>query len=738
MLILVGNHMLSLTKFKDCPIRYKLLTSYSMVFFLVITSGSYVINSFVRLAIEANIESELKNATYTISDMVKTSASVSIKNYFRAAAEKNKEILDYFHQRYLKGELTLEQAQKQAADILLNQKIGKSGYIFCATSDGFAAVHPDKEVEGKNFSTMPFVKEIVARKEGYIKYNWKNPGEEKARPKALYMSYFAPWDWTICVSSYQEEFIELVNVDDFKESILSLKFGKSGYSFVFDTNGRVVIHPREEVGRNFFGVEDKKSRQFIQEMMEKKDGKIIYAWKNPATGVLSNKLVIYKFIPEFNWIVGSSGCLEEIYEPLYTVRNIIILTVIVSLVLVTFLTFWFSSLITNPLSELMKQLDMGNEQNFKVRMKVRSKDEIGQLARYFNNFMKKLERYSNNVQKEVMVRKKKEKDLRFSEEMFSKAFRSSPNGIFIAALKDFRFINVNDGFLRYFSYRRDEIIGKTLFDLKLPLNKSFQIELTEKLKNHEGLHNQAIEYRTKFGEVRHGIISAEIVKLWDEPAIFATIEDITDRKQLEREVMEISETERQEIGQNLHDDICPHLIGTEVLSKILLTRMRKKGSEDAASLEKIRNLIVEAIAKTRSLARGLCPVHLTDNGLVSSLYELTQNINEIYSVTCVFNCNSPVPVHDNMVATHLFYIAQESIQNAIKHGSAEKISIDLKPDDKNIYLNIHDNGSGIEDTTLTKGMGLKIMKYRADMIGASIEIKSHPDNGTHVAVSLVQ
>ncbi len=196
----------ALSRFRDYPIRYKLLVSYSLVFFLVISLSSFVINSFVRQTVEASIESELQNSTSAILDLVKTAASVSIKNYFRATAEKNREFVAHYYQRYRNGELTLEQAKSLAGEFLRSQKIGKLGYIYCVDSYGNALIHPRKTVEGRNFIDQDFVRKIIAGKEVYIEYDWKSPDEAKKRPKVVYSNYFEPWDWIICISAYREEF----------------------------------------------------------------------------------------------------------------------------------------------------------------------------------------------------------------------------------------------------------------------------------------------------------------------------------------------------------------------------------------------------------------------------------------------------------------------------------------------------------------------------------------------------
>ncbi|MBU2513855.1 cache domain-containing protein [bacterium] len=602
--------MKALSRFRDYPIRYKLLVSYSLAFFLVITLSSVVINSFVRKTIEANIESELQNSTSAILDLVKTSASVSIKNYFRATAERNRELVTHYYQRYQNGELTLEQAKSLAGEFLRSQKIGKSGYIYCADSFGNAVIHPRKGVEGRNFIDQDFVKKIIAGKEVYVEYDWKNPGEEKERPKAVYSNYFEPWDWIICISAYREEFTELVNVDDFRESVLSFRFGKTGYSYLLNADGVVIVHPKQLVGKNFFDVNDSNGRKFVQEMLNQKSGKITYAWQNPDEDQKRQKLVIFNFLPEFNWVVASSSYLDEIYAPLTTVRNIIAISGVISLVLVAFLAFWISSLITSPLRELMKQFAAGADQDFSVRMEQRSKDEMGTLALYFNDFMEQLEAYSTKIEKEV-----------------------------------------------------------------------------------------------------------------------------AERKLAEREVMKISERERKQIGQDLHDDLCPHLIGIEVLSDVLETKLRRKSAVEANAAKKIKILVRDAIKKAKGIARGLCPVHLLDHGLDYSLKELALSINEIYAVSCEFESNAKVSVLDKVKASHLVYIVQEAVQNAIKHGAADKISITLKNKGRFICLNIIDNGAGIKHGKNSRGMGLRIMEFRAKMIGATFNIEPYESGGTSVEIT---
>ncbi|BBO83739.1 hypothetical protein DSCO28_43050 [Desulfosarcina ovata subsp. sediminis] len=396
-------------RFADLRIRYKLLISYSAVFLLSLTLGSVIMFFFVKASIQANIESELKNITQTILNMVRTSASVSIKNHLRAVAEKNSEIARHFYNRALSGEISMAEAQRQTREVMLSQTIGKTGYIYCIDSQGVIRIHPENALLNVDLSDYSFITEQMARKVGYLEYNWKNPGETSPRPKALYMTYFEPWDWIISVTSYRNEFRELVNVDDFRDSILSIVFGQTGYSYVLDPNGNLIVHPFLE--GNYFDATDVTGLRFIQEICKRKSGKIIYSWAAPGESEAREKLVIFNYIPEYEWIVASSSFLEEFYAPLRTISHLLLAMVVISFILVLPITSRISSSITNPLQELMNRFASGAKGDISVRLKPRSRDEVGTLATYFNTFMEQLEAYSESLKTALAESREAEQEM---------------------------------------------------------------------------------------------------------------------------------------------------------------------------------------------------------------------------------------------------------------------------------------------------------------------------------------
>jgi signal transduction histidine kinase len=191
------------------------MVSYSSVFIVTGLFGSLIFYFTMRDTIETSIESELNNTTISILNMVHTAAQNAIRSYLRAVAETNLFLVQDIYDKYQHGLISEADARVGAVRIITGQKIGKSGYLYCSNSQGVAVVHPFPDVYGRSFLDRDFTKELVRRREGYLEYEWKNPGETEERSKAIYMVYFKPWDWIISVSAYRDEFKDLVNVSDF-------------------------------------------------------------------------------------------------------------------------------------------------------------------------------------------------------------------------------------------------------------------------------------------------------------------------------------------------------------------------------------------------------------------------------------------------------------------------------------------------------------------------------------------
>ncbi len=219
--------------------------------------------------------------------------------------------------------------------------------------------------------------------------------------------------------------------------------------------------------------------------------------------------------------------------------------------------------------------------------------------------------------------------------------------------------------------------------------------------------------------------------------LIASAVDITDRRQLEREVLEVSASEQRRIGQDLHDDLCQRLTATEFLAHTLALDLQARKAPEAAKAEKVATYTREAIARTRLLARGLIPVNVTGGGLIAALRELVLKSEELFRIKCQFKCPTPVQITCPETATHLYRIAQECINNAVRHGKATRIEIELETREDRVCLIVTDNGCGIsQPLPVTEGMGLRIMQHRAGMIRATLEIRPGGDCGTEVVCTI--
>jgi PAS domain S-box-containing protein len=209
--------------------------------------------------------------------------------------------------------------------------------------------------------------------------------------------------------------------------------------------------------------------------------------------------------------------------------------------------------------------------------------------------------------------------------------------------------------------------------------------------------------------------------------------DITLRKHLERQLLDISSREQRRIGQDLHDVLGQNLTGLALLNRILGQKLAERGIPEAEDAARVGEVIKQAIAQARALSRGLCPIDQKADGLMTALQALAGSVTEFYGISCLFEPGSPVLVTDMAAAMHLYHIAQEAINNAVKHGGADQIRIRLDDEGDGFALSIRDNGCGIgEQIGPVKGIGLSIMQYRAGMIGGALEIKRHPEGGTVV------
>ena len=233
-------HLRRLTR----SLRSRFFLSFMAAFLPVVVVLALSVEIFYVPWLKTRSLNELSTATRVLTQAVRAGASVAVRNHLQAIAEAAREITLQHLRLVDQGVLERDEALARVKAILLGQKIGTSGYIYCLNSQGRITLHPSAAVQDSNLSDFDFIREQMKRKEGYIEYDWRNPGEPVARAKALYMTYVPELDWIISVSSYRAEFHELLDPADIRDVVLSARFGKTGYAWVVSHSGEVLIHPK--------------------------------------------------------------------------------------------------------------------------------------------------------------------------------------------------------------------------------------------------------------------------------------------------------------------------------------------------------------------------------------------------------------------------------------------------------------------------------------------------------------
>ncbi len=354
----------------------------------VLTAISLTVNLIVTMYIGRNIiknmtDESLNIVTNQVYTLIESSIDVSIKNYLRGIAEKSKDIIAYNYEKYKTNKISYDELNSYINELLLSQRIGKTGYFYVLNSKGILTIHPKAALVGTDVNSFEFIKDQIVKKTGYLEYMWKNPNETEERKKALYMTYFEPLDMIISVSSYRDEFEDLINIGDLRDEILSIKLGESSYAYLIDYNGKMIIHPFLE-SQNVINQTDDDGNHIIKQIIDKKNGTIEYNWKNPNDERARRKIAILRNFERMEWIVVASGYTDEFHEPLNKLTNFLIISSILILIFMLGLVYWFSKMIAKPIKTLANKAVMISKGDLSVDINIKSNDEFEILGNSIN------------------------------------------------------------------------------------------------------------------------------------------------------------------------------------------------------------------------------------------------------------------------------------------------------------------------------------------------------------------
>jgi PAS domain S-box-containing protein len=338
------------------------------------------------------------------------------------------------------------------------------------------------------------------------------------------------------------------------------------------------------------------------------------------------------------------------------------------------------------------------------------------------------------VTQDVTARHDAEMKLRRSEQLLRATTANTADTLLLVDTElKIRFINRGDGNMRV-----DEIVGRDIAEILPEAARGFVVAKLRHVLNTGETAIYTFESCEVAREPQH--FESRAVLVHDDgigSALSISVTDVTERKRLEQEILDISSRERQSIGRDLHDGLGQELTGIALMLRSLATRFQHECEQGVAGINEVVGLVNQSIETARSLARGLLPVRTESGGLPFALRELAARSRDLYGLTVNFRAEIwPEITLSETSASHLYRIAQEALTNAARHGRAEKVDILLMANRNTFLLRITDDGVGIAGPDKpVAGMGLKIMRYRAGMIGAKIEIIAGVPKGTVIRVS---
>ncbi|OGR18135.1 MAG: hypothetical protein A2X81_16090 [Desulfobacterales bacterium GWB2_56_26] len=437
--------------FNKSRLSYKIFITLSGVLFSLFFFGTWIFYVLIQNILNERLEENLHSTVAGARQVVETSATLSTRSYLRSLAEQNRNVIEDLHRQEKEGRLSRQEAQLRARDILLAQRLASSGYIYIINSAGHLAVHPKKEMEGADMHEHWLARMQVERKQGFLEYEWQNPGEAEPRQKILAMEYFAPWDWIISVTAYRDELAQLVNIADIRDEVLAVKIGREGYLAIFDRQGEILAHPY--LKGNIHNL-PKENADLLQGFIETKEGRQTYDGVDPRSGVTREKIAVFSTLDNFGWLVVATGTIEDFYAPLATLRRIFLCLFTVAVVASIVVSIYLSRSITAPLNRLLAHLSSHSDEPRPILPASTEKDEIEELSDYFRNYVRHL--HESNRRLAELLEEQKQTALDLS--IFKEVFLNIVEGISITDAQG-TIIQANPAFEKITGYTAAEAIG---------------------------------------------------------------------------------------------------------------------------------------------------------------------------------------------------------------------------------------------------------------------------------------
>lgn len=675
---------------------------------------------------------------------------------------------------------------------------GKGFYFVGNVQDGTIELFSDDPYyEGKTADEFfdakgkPVIKDLVDLVKndgaGLYRFDLLKPAFPENRFEMLsFVKYFKPFGWFIGAGIYSED-IELEVQNDVISRIRLMRFGNDGDVLGFRKNGTIIISQDENLlGRSVSLLVDDHHYRYGEKMLNAGLGRI----KDPYVRytavedqvVERQKMNYVQLYPEWDWVLTTGMFMDEMESAIQaetdtyewiSFRNVLLFCVMFGIAVIFLLlaAYIYSRKIKKGINHFTEFFRKAADSKMKIQHSELAFSEFEVIGALANRMV------DDRIQKELILQRNelRQDTLLQLGEMDKYSLQEKYDFVLQRVIEITR---SKSGYLALVNAQQTFLTLCALFiENGSSLNSGFENGNMTSSVERSGLaglavsHGQPVVAGSIFslGNIepyRFDVINHLDVPIFDGEKIVMVcgvcnrdaLYDESDIRQismlleglwlhvlktcsekelanLERQVIAASQEERARIGQDLHDGLCSHLSGVELLVMALQKRLETASPEEATQLGMIRGLIKEAIGKTGQLARGLYPVHLNDQGLQAALEELMVEVESAYQdVRCSLIYNFNEQEVDITVATHIYYTVREAVFNGVRHGEADRIDIVFNQDGGHYTITVTDNGSGFEQKTTRRGLGLHTMKYRAKGIGAELLVDSEEGRGTCITI----
>lgn len=334
-----------------------------------------------------------------------------------------------------------------------------------------------------------------------------------------------------------------------------------------------------------------------------------------------------------------------------------------------------------------------------------------------------------SIHRDITERKRAEDALT----SLGRIIEESRNEIYIFDATTLKFLQVNRGGRENLGYTMEELRDLSPLDIKPSFDLAALQALVEPLRSGKtDKLDFETRHRRKDGSFYDVEGSLQMADYRGRASFIAIVLDTSQRRELEQEVVKASEEERQRIAHDLHDDLGSLLTGLKLRIEVTSAEVEARLGVSLDGCGKILQLVREAITRTRQIARGLRPVGNEPEDLMGALRGMLTRTADATGIDCRFDCPRPVLIDDPHVSNHLFRIAQEAVNNSVKHSGGSRITVSLRDGGTTLELEVRDDGSGFDRHGGHAGLGLHIMNYRADAMKGQLRIGPAPDGGTRV------